>query len=250
MTPPETLALGRPPGAAADSPGWTVRVVPNKYPAFAGQEVIVHGPAHVTRFAELGAEVLDAVAAAWRAARAGGQPTTVRHGCWCVSTRARAQVRHSTTHTPSWCRSTRCRRCCELELAAMADSCPLCDDADRTNADHVVESRDGDSRSSARAGAGSRSKPGSFRSTTRRGRDGPQVMTHAIRRAVARLQTGARGRPRVERDRARFAAGRARLPLAHRAAAPADGAGVGGVRSRRVGEHRRSAAAAASSRAA
>ena len=57
MTPPEVLALGRAPGAAADSPGWQVRVVPNKYPAFAGQEVIVHGPAHITRYAELGAGV-------------------------------------------------------------------------------------------------------------------------------------------------------------------------------------------------
>ena len=32
MTPPETFAL-RPPDTPPDSPGWTVRVVPNKYPA-------------------------------------------------------------------------------------------------------------------------------------------------------------------------------------------------------------------------
>jgi UDPglucose--hexose-1-phosphate uridylyltransferase len=52
MTPPEVLALGRA-GGAPDSPGWAIRVVPNKYPAIAGQEVVVHGPAHVTTFAEL-----------------------------------------------------------------------------------------------------------------------------------------------------------------------------------------------------
>ena len=47
-TPPELFAL-RPPGSAADSPGWTVRVVPNLYPALAppGEEqaaLAVHGP--------------------------------------------------------------------------------------------------------------------------------------------------------------------------------------------------------------
>ena len=32
MTPPETFAI-RPPDAPPDTPGWTVRVVPNKFPA-------------------------------------------------------------------------------------------------------------------------------------------------------------------------------------------------------------------------
>ncbi|WP_022852559.1 galactose-1-phosphate uridylyltransferase [Thermodesulfatator atlanticus] len=32
-TPPEVLAYGRPPGAPPNSPGWTLRVVPNKFPA-------------------------------------------------------------------------------------------------------------------------------------------------------------------------------------------------------------------------
>ncbi len=32
-TPNEVLAYGRPPGAPPNSPGWTLRVVPNKYPA-------------------------------------------------------------------------------------------------------------------------------------------------------------------------------------------------------------------------
>ena len=66
MTPPETLALGRPDDAPPDSPGWQVRVVPNKFPAFDGQEVIIHGPRHTTRFADVPAEVLELVGTAWR----------------------------------------------------------------------------------------------------------------------------------------------------------------------------------------
>jgi hypothetical protein len=41
MTPPVTPP-GQPAGAPADGPGW-LRVVPNKYPAFPGHEVVVHG---------------------------------------------------------------------------------------------------------------------------------------------------------------------------------------------------------------
>jgi len=45
-TPPETFRVG---GLA----GWLVRVVPNLYPAFERQEVVVHSPRHVRTFAEL-----------------------------------------------------------------------------------------------------------------------------------------------------------------------------------------------------
>ena len=46
LTPPEIEAR-RPEGGAPDSPGWTLRVVPNKYPALAGRhEVIVWSPDH------------------------------------------------------------------------------------------------------------------------------------------------------------------------------------------------------------
>jgi UDPglucose--hexose-1-phosphate uridylyltransferase len=44
---------------------WTVRVVPNLYPAFEHQEVVVHSPRHVRSFAALGDEELAAVAEAW-----------------------------------------------------------------------------------------------------------------------------------------------------------------------------------------
>jgi UDPglucose--hexose-1-phosphate uridylyltransferase len=64
-TPPEVDAMGRPAGGLPDTPGWTVRVVPNKYPAFPGQEVAIHGPAHATRLADTAPGVAEAMATAW-----------------------------------------------------------------------------------------------------------------------------------------------------------------------------------------
>jgi UDPglucose--hexose-1-phosphate uridylyltransferase len=53
LTPPEIEAI-RPRGGAADGPGWTVRVVPNKFPVFAdGHEVVVHSPDHRATLAAL-----------------------------------------------------------------------------------------------------------------------------------------------------------------------------------------------------
>jgi UDPglucose--hexose-1-phosphate uridylyltransferase len=65
LTPPETLALGRD-HAGRDTPGWTVRVVPNKFPALSGQEVVVHGPLHAATITEVATAVVDEVARAWR----------------------------------------------------------------------------------------------------------------------------------------------------------------------------------------
>jgi len=84
-TPPETFALG-PAGRPADAPGWWVRVVPNKFPAFGPwteppgwpdgpfvrraavgrQEVVVHSPRHVRSLADLTGRELVHVAQAWR----------------------------------------------------------------------------------------------------------------------------------------------------------------------------------------
>jgi UDPglucose--hexose-1-phosphate uridylyltransferase len=65
-TPPETFAVSV--GARApDTPGWQVRVVPNLYPAFERQEVVVSCPRHARSLAELTDAELAAVAAAWRA---------------------------------------------------------------------------------------------------------------------------------------------------------------------------------------
>ncbi len=46
---------------------WTVRVVPNLYPAFERQEVVGHSPRHVRTFAGLSDDEIAAVAQAWRA---------------------------------------------------------------------------------------------------------------------------------------------------------------------------------------
>jgi UDPglucose--hexose-1-phosphate uridylyltransferase len=58
-TPPQTLVLPQ-------HGDWTVRVVPNLYPALERQEVVIHSPRHVRTFAELADGELDLVAEAWR----------------------------------------------------------------------------------------------------------------------------------------------------------------------------------------
>ena len=68
-TPPESFAVA-PAGRAPDTPGWSVRVVPNLYPALERQEVVVSTPRHARSLAELDDAELASVAEAWRA-RAG-----------------------------------------------------------------------------------------------------------------------------------------------------------------------------------
>jgi UDPglucose--hexose-1-phosphate uridylyltransferase len=66
LTPPEVDAV-RPGGGPPDSPGWRVRVVPNKYPALAGRhEVIVHSPVHDADLEDLGEDALLEVLEVWR----------------------------------------------------------------------------------------------------------------------------------------------------------------------------------------
>jgi UDPglucose--hexose-1-phosphate uridylyltransferase len=65
-TPPETFAVAAA-GRAPNTPGWQVRVVPNLFPAFEHQEVIVHAPRHVRTIAELTDNELGAIATAWHA---------------------------------------------------------------------------------------------------------------------------------------------------------------------------------------
>jgi UDPglucose--hexose-1-phosphate uridylyltransferase len=64
-TPPETFAI-RPHGGEPDTPGWSVRVVPNLYPVFDHHEVVVSTPRHARSFAELTEPEVGAVATAWR----------------------------------------------------------------------------------------------------------------------------------------------------------------------------------------
>jgi UDPglucose--hexose-1-phosphate uridylyltransferase len=50
----------------ADTPGWQVRVVPNLFPAFERQEVVVHVPRHARSLTELDEDELGRIAQAWR----------------------------------------------------------------------------------------------------------------------------------------------------------------------------------------
>jgi UDPglucose--hexose-1-phosphate uridylyltransferase len=76
-TPPETFAL-RPNGGDPDTPGWTVRAVPNLYPVFEHHEVVISTPRHVRSFGELTEAEVGGVTTAWRerarAAREAGYP--------------------------------------------------------------------------------------------------------------------------------------------------------------------------------
>jgi UDPglucose--hexose-1-phosphate uridylyltransferase len=66
LTPPEVDAV-RPTGSAPDSPGWTIRVVPNKFPALEGRhEVIVHSPDHAAELEDLDDGRLGEVLAMWQ----------------------------------------------------------------------------------------------------------------------------------------------------------------------------------------
>ena len=94
-TPPETFSI-REPGTAPDTPGWSVRSVPNLYPATALHEVVVHTPDHYEQFEEFDpghrTDVLRAYRArmrdvptqatiiVWNRGRAAGASRTHAHG--------------------------------------------------------------------------------------------------------------------------------------------------------------------------
>ena len=63
-TPPEVFSYG-PPGRQPDTPGWSLRVVPNLYPALERQEVVIHTPRHARSLVELSSTELSNVAGAW-----------------------------------------------------------------------------------------------------------------------------------------------------------------------------------------
>jgi UDPglucose--hexose-1-phosphate uridylyltransferase len=100
QTPPEVYAV-RPDGGEPDTPGWTVRAVPNLYPAFtpdahepereanpdlftaqraAGRhEVIVNAPDPVNSLAELEADQVETAMEAWRARMRAHEDAACRH---------------------------------------------------------------------------------------------------------------------------------------------------------------------------
>lgn len=117
-----------------------MRVVPNKFPAFERQEVVVHAPQHARSLAELDAAQLELVAQAWRlraaAARDEGKQL---FACVNEGRAAGASLLHSHSQLvwldvePPEARSER------------GDSCRLCDylARERDEGARVVEERDG-----------------------------------------------------------------------------------------------------------
>jgi len=131
-TPPEALAIGDP---------WRVRVVPNLYPAFERQEVVVHAPRHVRSFADLDAGEAALVAEAWqtraRAARADGFAYV--HALVNEGRAAGASLPHSHSQLV-WLREP------PPTLATEAGSpCRLCAvlEAERSGGERIVRERDG-----------------------------------------------------------------------------------------------------------
>jgi UDPglucose--hexose-1-phosphate uridylyltransferase len=117
QTPPELCAL-RPSGGVANGPGWTVRVVPNRYPALlpdapepppephpelftalaarGAHELIVTSPAAVCSLAELSAEQVRVAVEVWRERMRAQQDAAYVHVC--VNERVEAGATQPHTH--------------------------------------------------------------------------------------------------------------------------------------------------------
>ena len=140
-TPPEVMALPSQ-GRRPDTPGWLVRVVPNKYPAFDHHEVVIHSPEHRRSLAELDEPQLELVAEAWRlratAAREAGYPHVF---AWVNEGRtAGASLGHSHSQLV-WLAE-------EPPLAAAergSDGCRVCEylSRERDEGERIVQERDG-----------------------------------------------------------------------------------------------------------
>jgi UDPglucose--hexose-1-phosphate uridylyltransferase len=164
-TPPETFAIG-PPGRPPDTPGWRVRVVPNKFPAFgpwprdgdrpAGlfarraavgrQEVVVHSPRHVRTIADLGVRELALVAEAWQSRTAAAREAGFAYVHAIVNEGAGAGASLPHTHSQLiWLEQVPPLVAREHELLKAAGGCILCDMLveERAQRMRVVEERDG-----------------------------------------------------------------------------------------------------------
>ena len=130
-TPPETLALPAE-GREPDTPGWSVRVVPNLYPAFERQEVVVHAPFHARSLVELDGAQLELIAEAWRLRAAAARADGFDHGFAFVNEgkAAGASLMHSHSQL-LWLREQPPLPAAEQEGGA----CRLCEYLDRERAD-------------------------------------------------------------------------------------------------------------------
>jgi UDPglucose--hexose-1-phosphate uridylyltransferase len=164
-TPPETFAIA-PPGRAPDTPGWRVRVVPNKFPAFGPwprhgdredglftrraavgrQEVVVHSPRHVRTIGELGVRELELVAEAWqaRAAAAAEAGFPYVHALVNEGAGGGASLAHSHSQL-LWLEQEPPLVQVEHDIQEAAEGCLLCRvlAGEREQRMRVVEERDG-----------------------------------------------------------------------------------------------------------
>ncbi|MBA3412957.1 MAG: hypothetical protein H0T09_04635 [Actinobacteria bacterium] len=134
MTPPETLRL-----VAPSAGSWSVRVVPNLYPAFEHHEVVVHTPRHARSLAELSDGELSLVAEAWRSRSqtAGREGFPYVHALLNEGAAAGASLPH--THSQLvWLDSPP-----PAVTAEERRSCPVCELLARELGDgrHTLESR-------------------------------------------------------------------------------------------------------------
>jgi UDPglucose--hexose-1-phosphate uridylyltransferase len=128
LTPPEVAAYGRGAGAPADGRGWTVRVVPNKFPAFDGQEVVIHGPAHADSVADVAPGVLEAAVEAWRDRREHHRAMGASHLLAAINegAGAGASLEHSHSQLVPFAEPP---PVAALEMRAFQSGCPLCEPA-------------------------------------------------------------------------------------------------------------------------
>src|SRR4029079_1622295 len=163
-TPPETFAIG-PPGRPADAPGWWVRVVPNKFPAFGPwsdegdktglfarraargrQEVVVHSPRHARTFSDLTGREVEQVAEAWqnRVATAKAQGFPYVHALIHERRAARRSLAHSHSQL-FWLEEEPPLVAQERAAQAAEGACVLCrvlaDEAEQRI--RIVDERDG-----------------------------------------------------------------------------------------------------------
>jgi UDPglucose--hexose-1-phosphate uridylyltransferase len=121
---------------------WQVRVVPNLYPAFDRQEVVIHGSRHVRSLAELTRSELSLVAEAWRerANAAGAEGFPYLHAFVNEGQAAGASLPHSHSQL-LWLREAPPAVCAEAGSAA----CTVCAllDAERRAGTRLVAERDG-----------------------------------------------------------------------------------------------------------
>jgi UDPglucose--hexose-1-phosphate uridylyltransferase len=140
-TPPESLALPAE-GRQPDTPGWLVRVVPNLYPAFERQEVVVHAPFHARSLVELDRAQLELIAEAWRLRAAAARSEGFEHVFVFVNEgkAAGASLLHSHSQL-LWLREQPPLPAAEEE----GDGCRLCEylTRERTDGSRVVLEQDG-----------------------------------------------------------------------------------------------------------